>query len=60
MGRSIVEVSVTVGLVVGVARAAVAESPSFPVRGCAADAVVAGTACLDGYEASRRAGPSTW
>ena len=52
MKRSIVRVSLAVGMVVGVARAAVAEFPTFPVKKCGADAVLAGTVCLDRYEAS--------
>ena len=50
--RSIVKVSLAVGLVMGVASAAAADFPTFPVRRCAPDAVLAGTACLDAYEAS--------
>jgi len=51
MNRGIVGIFLAVGLVVCLARAAVAQFPSFPVRRCAADAVVAGTVCLDRYEA---------
>jgi formylglycine-generating enzyme required for sulfatase activity len=46
------KVSLFVGLVMGVASAAVADFPTFPVRRCGADAVPAGTVCLDRYEAS--------
>jgi len=38
--------------VMGVASAAVAAFPRTPVQRCAADAVLAGTVCLDTYEAS--------
>ena len=48
MQRSIVAVA----LLLGVARAASAAFPAFPVRKCSPDAVVAGTVCLDRYEAS--------
>ncbi len=52
MKRHMMKVSLAVGLVIGVASAAVADFPTFPVRRCAADAVLAGTVCLDTYEAS--------
>ena len=52
MRRSIVKVSLAVGLVMGVASAAAAGFPTFPVRRCAPNAVLAGTVCLDAYEAS--------
>jgi formylglycine-generating enzyme required for sulfatase activity len=52
MNRSVVEFSFAVGLLMGVASTAVADFPTFPVRRCAADAVLAGTVCLDRYEAS--------
>ena len=52
MRRSIAKVSLTVGLVMGVASAAAAGFPTSPVTTCAADAVVAGAVCLDRYEAS--------
>src|SRR5215470_17339289 len=42
----------------GVATAAAAGNPAFPVRRCAPDAVVAGTVCLDKYEASRESSTS--
>ena len=45
-------IALAVGLVMGVATVATAEFPTFPVRRCAADAVRAGTVCLDRYEAS--------
>jgi formylglycine-generating enzyme required for sulfatase activity len=38
--------------VMGVARAAAGGLPMFPVRRCAPDGVLAGTTCLDRYEAS--------
>jgi hypothetical protein len=50
--RSTIKVVLAVVVVVGVAHAAVAQFPGFPIRKCAADAVVAGTVCLDRYEAS--------
>lgn len=50
--RSAVNVSLAVGLMMRVAGAAAADFPTFPVRRCAADAVVAGSVCLDRYEAS--------
>ena len=52
MKRSLMKVSLAVGLVMGAASAAAAGFPSVPVRRCAPDAVVAGTVCLDKYEAS--------
>jgi formylglycine-generating enzyme required for sulfatase activity len=52
MKRSTVNVSLAVGLVMGVTSAAAAGFPTFPVRRCSADAVPAGTVCLDRYEAS--------
>lgn len=52
MKRSIVKVSLVLGLVMGVASAAVAAFPQTSVKKCGADAVVAGTVCLDTYEAS--------
>jgi formylglycine-generating enzyme required for sulfatase activity len=45
-------VPLAVGLLIGMASAAVAALPARLVTRCAADAVVAGTACLDRYEAS--------
>jgi len=50
--HSIVTVSLAVGLVMGVASVAAAGFPRFPVSKCGADAVLAGTVCLDTYEAS--------
>jgi formylglycine-generating enzyme required for sulfatase activity len=47
-----VELSLAVGLVTALASAAVAEFPRTSVRRCAPDAVVAGTVCMDRYEAS--------
>ena len=52
MKRSMVKVCLAVGLVVGVTDAAVAQNRALPVRRCSPDAVVAGTVCLDRYEAS--------
>jgi formylglycine-generating enzyme required for sulfatase activity len=52
MKRNLMKLSLAVGLAMGAATAEGAGFPSFPVRRCAADAVVAGTACLDRYEAS--------
>ena len=51
MQRTIVEVSLAVGLVLGTVSVAVADFP-IPVTRCGADAMVAGTVCLDKYEAS--------
>ena len=52
MKRSTMKVSVAVGLLIGVASTAEAGFPTTPVTRCAADAVVAGTVCMDTYEAS--------
>jgi len=52
MKRSLMSVSLAVGLVMGLSSVAVAHFPTIPVRRCAPDAVVAGTVCLDRYEAS--------
>ena len=59
--QSIVKVSLAVGLVMGVASVAAAGFPTTPVTRCGADAVLAGTVCLDRYEASvwRVPNPST-
>ncbi len=51
MKRSLMKLSLLMVLT-GAARAMAAEFPTFPVRRCAADAVRAGTVCLDKYEAS--------
>jgi hypothetical protein len=61
MKRSTVNVSHAAGLVMGAATAAAAGPPAFPLRRCSADAVMAGTVCLDKYEASmwRVSGPTT-
>jgi hypothetical protein len=48
----IVQVSLAVGLVVLVAHSAAAQFHTFPVRRCGPAAVVAGTVCMDRYEAS--------
>ena len=55
MKRSLMKVFLAAGLVIGgmdVATAAATGFPAFPVGRCAPDAVVAGTVCLDAYEAS--------
>ncbi len=52
MTRTLVKVSLARGLVVGEASAARAQFRTFPLRRCGPDAVVAGTVCLDEYEAS--------
>jgi len=52
MKRSLTKVSLVVGLATGAATAAAAGFPTFPMRRCSADAVPAGTVCLDRYEAS--------
>jgi hypothetical protein len=52
MKRSLITVSLAMGLAMGAATAAAAGFPAFPVRRCSADAVAAGTVCLDKYEAS--------
>jgi formylglycine-generating enzyme required for sulfatase activity len=52
MKRNLMKLSLAVGLAMGAATAAAAGFPVSPVRRCAADAVVAGTLCLDKYEAS--------
>jgi len=52
MTRSLITVSLAAGLMLGVSRPAVAQFPTFPVKRCAADAVQAGTLCLDRFEAS--------
>jgi hypothetical protein len=52
MKRTVLKVSLVVGLVMGTSSVAIARFPTIPVRRCAPDAVVAGTVCLDRYEAS--------
>jgi formylglycine-generating enzyme required for sulfatase activity len=52
MKRSTVRVSLAIGLVIRAASAAAAGFPALAVRKCPGDAVVAGTVCLDTYEAS--------
>jgi len=52
MKRSLTKVSLVVGLAMGATTAAAAGFPTFPMRRCSADAVPAGTVCLDRYEAS--------
>src|SRR5437773_11271279 len=55
MKRIMMRVSLAVGLLmglVGAARSNVWGSAKTPVRKCGADTVVAGTVCLDTYEAS--------
>ena len=52
MKRSTLKLSLALGLMLGQASAASAVAAGFPrvpVRRCAADAVVAGTVCLDRY-----------
>jgi len=51
MKPSLMKVCLAVGLM-GPSSAAVAHFPTIPVRWCAPDAVMAGTVCLDRYEAS--------
>jgi formylglycine-generating enzyme required for sulfatase activity len=46
------KVSLAVAVVMHVSSVAGADFPTFPVRQCAPDAVLAGTVCLDRYEAS--------
>src|SRR5258706_4032378 len=50
--RSTASVLLALGLVLHVSSAAAADFPRIPVRRCGPDAVVAGTVCLDRYEAS--------
>ena len=52
MKRNLMNGSLVVGLAMGAATTAAADFPTFPLRRCAPDAVVAGTVCLDRYEAS--------
>jgi formylglycine-generating enzyme required for sulfatase activity len=52
MKRILVQVSVAVGLLTGAASAQVVRFHGIPLLRCGADAVVAGTVCLDKYEAS--------
>jgi hypothetical protein len=52
MKRSFVAVSLAAGFLLAGASAALARFPSVPVRRCAPDAVLAGTVCLDAYEAT--------
>src|SRR5512144_2933301 len=47
-----IKLLLVVGLAMGAASAAAADFPILPVRRCAPDAVLAGTVCLDRYEAS--------
>jgi hypothetical protein len=47
MERSLMKVSLAVGLVMGAATAAAADFPACPVRRGSADAVLVGTLCLD-------------
>jgi len=46
------KISIAAGLVMLLSSAAAADFPRFPVRRCSDDAVVAGTVCLDKYEAT--------
>ena len=59
--RNLATLSLAFGLLISLANAAAAEFPTFPVRRCGVDAVLAGTVCLDTYEASvwRVPNPST-
>ncbi|MCI0655864.1 MAG: formylglycine-generating enzyme family protein [Acidobacteria bacterium] len=52
MKRSMLIVSLAVGMLMSVARADVLKAPRTPVKKCGADTVLAGTVCLDTYEAS--------
>jgi hypothetical protein len=52
MKRSMVNVSLALGMVIGVASVAVAGFTRTSVRRCGLDAVAAGAVCLDRYEAS--------
>jgi len=52
MKRNLMTVSLAMGMTLGAATAAAADFPTFPVRTCSTDAVLAGTVCLDKYEAS--------
>jgi formylglycine-generating enzyme required for sulfatase activity len=52
MKRTITKLSLALGLVTAVASATAAGHPRIRMRRCAADAVAAGTVCLDAYEAS--------
>ena len=52
MVRGALQVAAVVGLAIGATTVAAAGFPAFPLRRCQPDAVVAGTLCLDRYEAS--------
>lgn len=52
MKRSALKCSLAMGWVLATATAAAADFHSFPLRRCGVDAVVAGTVCMDTYEAS--------
>ena len=52
LARNAMRTSLAIGLVMNAASAAAAGFPALAVRKCAGDAVVAGTVCLDTYEAS--------
>lgn len=52
MKRSMIRSSLGAALLMGVASTALAGFPKTPVKKCGGDAVVAGTICLDTYEAS--------
>jgi formylglycine-generating enzyme required for sulfatase activity len=52
MNRKAVTISLAAGLVLAMASSTLAVFPRSPVQKCAPDAVVAGTLCLDAYEAS--------
>ena len=52
MNRTTARTCLALGLSIAMARAALAIPPTTPVLQCAPDAVVAGTLCVDKYEAS--------
>jgi len=59
--QGFLQIALTTGLLIGAASAARAAFPASPVTACAPDAVVAGSVCLDRYEATvwRVPNPST-
>jgi formylglycine-generating enzyme required for sulfatase activity len=52
MKQSLIKVSLAVGLAMAAGPAAAIGFPTLPVRRCSTDAVVAGTVCMDKYEAT--------
>jgi hypothetical protein len=58
MRRSISQLGLASMLLMAAASASAAGFPAFPVTRCAADAVRAGTICLDKYEAAYGASPT--